>query len=152
MTVEARPAERPTARAVPRGPAPLVRPYPGAVPRRTGDAAPPSRLARDEPCVERVSAVVARAVVEVLRGWRPPAQLALWTSPLLQHDLERRAPRRPSGPRLQVTRIRVDQPAPDVAEVCALAYDPGCRRLRVFALRLEQRAGSGWTMTRLQAG
>jgi hypothetical protein len=126
-----------------------------AAPRRTIGHQPadrPARLTRDEPDVQRVAFAFSRAIVEVLRGYRPAAQLARWTCPTLQDDLERRAPRRPIGPRLQITRIRIGTPADGAAEVCALAFDPTSRRVRVHAFRLEQRSGSGWTVTRLQAG
>jgi hypothetical protein len=99
----------------------------------------------------RTATIVARALLEVLSGWRPPSQLSRWTSYALQQDLERRAPRRPTGIRLQLLRVRVSEPAVGVAEVCALAQDPNRKRVRVLALRMEQREGS-WVVTRLQAG
>jgi hypothetical protein len=52
---------------------------------------------------------------------------------------------------LQLRRIRVSEPAIGVAEVCALADDPIQQRVRVIALRLEDRHGE-WIVTRLQAG
>ena len=152
MTVLAPPAEGPPNN---RRPSATGRTSPAPARRsRSVPAAPslPGRLARAEPSAARVSQVVARALLEVLRGYRPPSQLARWTCPHLQYDLERRAPRRPSGPRMHLTRIRIAEPGDGVAEVCAMAFDPGCGRVRVYAFRLELRPGAGWTVTRLQAG
>jgi hypothetical protein len=101
--------------------------------------------------VHRSAVVVARALLEVLGGWRPPGQLARWTSYPLQVDLERRAPRRPTGARMQLVRVRVMASGPDSAEICALAHDPSRKRIRVLAMRLEQQQGS-WIVTRLQTG
>jgi Family of unknown function (DUF6459) len=103
------------------------------------------------PAASRTAIIVARALLEVLSGWRPASQLSRWTSYPLQQDLERRAPRKPIGARLQLRRIRVSEPAIGVAEVCALADDPVHQRVRVIALRLEDRHGE-WIVTRLQAG
>ncbi len=99
----------------------------------------------------RTATIIARALLEVLSGWRPPSQLMRWTSFSLQQDLERRAPRRPSGIRLQLVKVRVNEQPGGAAEVCALARDPGKGRVRVLALRMERRADS-WVVTRLQAG
>ena len=101
--------------------------------------------------VRRNAVIVARALLEVLSGWRPASQLARWTSFALQQDLERRAPRRPTGTPLQLLRIRLNVQGPGIVEVCALAEDTLRKRVRVIALRLEQR-GDGWVVTRLQAG
>jgi hypothetical protein len=103
------------------------------------------------PEVARTAVIVARALLEVLSGWRPANQLSRWTSYSLQQDLERRAPRRPTGARLQLRRVKVSEPAVGIAEVCALADDPVQQRVRVIALRLEDRRGE-WIVTRLQAG
>jgi hypothetical protein len=103
------------------------------------------------PDATRTAVIVARALLEVLSGWRPAGQLSRWTTYALQQDLERRAPRRPKGARLQLRGIRVSEPAAGIAEVCALADDPGQQRIRVIALRLEARR-EGWIVTRLEAG
>jgi hypothetical protein len=87
----------------------------------------------------------------VLSGWRPPSQLCRWTSAQLQYDLERRAPRRPTGQRQQLLRVRVTESAPGVAEVCALTKDLVRGRIRVMAMRMELR-GEQWILTRLSAG
>jgi hypothetical protein len=103
------------------------------------------------PDAHRTAVIVARALLEVLSGWRPAHQLARWTSYELQQDLERRAPRRPVGARLSLRGIRLTEPTTGVAEVCALADDHAEQRVRVIALRLEDRQGA-WIVTRLQAG
>jgi hypothetical protein len=112
---------------------------------------PPCLAERLTPDATRTAVIVARALLEVLSGWRPAGQLSRWTTYALQQDLERRAPRRPNGARLQLRGIRVSEPATGIAEVCALADDPGQQRIRVIALRLEARQG-GWIVTRLEAG
>ena len=101
--------------------------------------------------VARTAVIVARALLEVLAGWRPATQLARWTSYTLQQDLERRAPRRPTGSALQLLRIRVHEQSPGIVEICALAEDTTRRRVRVVALRLERR-DADWLVTRLQVG
>lgn len=101
--------------------------------------------------VERSAWMVARALLEVVSGWRPVGQLSRHTSYSLQQDLERRAPRRPTGQRLKLLKVRLSHPADGVAEVCALAHDPNRGRVRVFALRMEDRRGE-WVVTRLQTG
>jgi hypothetical protein len=99
----------------------------------------------------RAAAVVARGLLEVLSGVRPPSQLARWTSAQLLYDLEQRAPRRPTGQRQVLLRVRLSQPAAGVTEVCALTRDLVRDRVRVMALRLELR-GEHWIVTRLSAG
>ncbi len=81
------------------------------------------------PPVARTAVIVVRALLEVLQGWRPVSQLARWTSHPLQIDLEDRVPRRPTGTRLQLRRLRISEPAAGVAEVCALADDPIRQRI-----------------------
>ena len=134
-------------------------PVDGALALRADDAAgssataPPPRsgAGSDEPSAQASAVVAARALLEVLGGWRSPSQLARWTSPALQHDLERRAPRRPISTRLHLVRVRVSEPAPGVAEVAALTLDVGRQRIRVLALRLEMQQNR-WIVTRLQTG
>ena len=99
----------------------------------------------------RAAVMVARALLEVLSGWRPVSQLSRWTSVSLQNDLERRAPRRPTGHRQHLIRVRLSEPSPGVAEVCALTKDVTRGRVRVMAMRMERR-GQHWIVTRLQAG
>jgi hypothetical protein len=99
----------------------------------------------------RAAVVVSRALLEVLSGRRPASQLSLWTSGSLQQDLERRAPRRPTGHRQQLLGVRLTEPSPGIAEVCALTKDLTRGRVRVMAMRLERRHQL-WIVTRLQIG
>src|SRR5262249_52009651 len=84
----------------------------------------------------RTAVTVARGLLEVLSGWRPPSQLSRWTSAQLQYDLERRAPRRPTGQRQQLLRVRLTEASPGVAEACALTKDLVRDRVRVMAMRM----------------
>jgi hypothetical protein len=111
----------------------------------------PSRGSASQENIGRNAVIVARAMLEVLAGWRPASQLARWTSYPLQQDLERRAPRRPTGNPLQLLRIRASEQSPGIVEICALAEDTHRKRVRVIAMRLERREGD-WVVTRLQAG
>jgi Family of unknown function (DUF6459) len=99
----------------------------------------------------RAAVVLARGLLEVLAGIRPPGQLCRWTTSALLYDLERRAPRRPTGQRQQLLRVRVTEQAPGVAEACALTKDLVRGRVRVMAMRMELR-GEQWIVTRLSAG
>jgi hypothetical protein len=117
--------------------------------RWEGWAAQPSTDPADD--AARAAVMVTRGLLEVLSGWRPATQLMRWTSVSLQEDLERRAPRRPTGHRQHLLKIRLSEPAPDVAEVCALTRDVTRGRIRVMAVRMERR-GQHWIVTRLQAG
>ncbi len=100
---------------------------------------------------QRAAVVLARGLLEVLAGIRPPGQLCRWTTSALLYDLERRAPRRPTGQRQQLLRVRVTEQAPGVAEACALTKDLVRGRVRVMAMRMELR-GEQWIVTRLSAG
>jgi hypothetical protein len=121
----------------------------GAPAEGEGGMVDPSADAADG--ASRAAVMVARALLEVLSGWRPASQLSRWTSISLQHDLERRAPRRPTGHRQHLLRVRLSEPALGVAEVCALTKDVTRGRVRVMAMRMELR-GQQWVVTRLQAG
>lgn len=100
---------------------------------------------------------LVQAVVEVLAGDRPVAQLARWTAAGVYFDLQRMATRAareravaPVRPAAEVVRsLHVSEPADGVAEVCALV-ERG-RRARALALRLEQVDGR-WQCTALQLG
>jgi hypothetical protein len=92
--------------------------------------------------------VVVRAIVEVLAGVRPVAQLASLTTPRLQLDLERRACRT-GQPRSSVRSVRMSEPRPGVAEVSAVIRRG--KRVAALALRMEL-AGSRWRVTTVQVG
>jgi hypothetical protein len=98
---------------------------------------------------------LAQAVVEILAGARPAAQLARYTTLDVLELLERStgrlavrvngiAPLRPV-----VASVHVSEPADGVAEACAVV-DTGPRR-RALALRLEGMDGR-WRCTELQLG
>jgi hypothetical protein len=85
-----------------------------------------------------------QAIVEVIGGDRPAAQLVRWTSCDVYRDLNRRvrilgltsnAATRGQAARPQVRSVRVCQPALNVAEV-AVHLQHGCRS-RALAARLE---------------
>jgi hypothetical protein len=97
---------------------------------------------------------LVQAMVEVLSGVRPPAQLARWTSPDVYAGLQRRvrAPGRAShaGARRSVVRsVHVCEPVDGVVEACAVLVD--AERVRAIALRLEGVDGR-WRMTAVQLG
>ncbi|MGZ6803537.1 MAG: Rv3235 family protein [Nocardioidaceae bacterium] len=100
----------------------------------------------------------AQAVVEVLGGDRPVAQLLRCTTPRVYQELDRRAkilartspaPLRRRTLRPQVRSVHVFQPTTDTAEVCV--HVGHGQRSRALAARLERRDGR-WTCTALQVG
>jgi hypothetical protein len=107
------------------------------------------------PGPRRFAVPFAQGVAEVLMGVRPPQQLAQVTTLDVLAQLERNAGRlapRTLGrirPRPRVSSVRLCEPAPGVAEVCAVV-DTGPRR-RALALRLELIAGR-WQCTVLRVG
>lgn len=116
---------------------------------RRGTAMPPPR-----PWAGRL----VQAVVEVLAGDRPLAQLARWTVAGVYFDLQRMAirasreraaavPRRPTAD--VVRSLHVSEPVAGVAEVCAL-IERGAR-VRALALRMEDLDGR-WQCTALLFG
>jgi hypothetical protein len=98
---------------------------------------------------------LVQAVVEVLAGDRPAAQLARWTTAGVYYDLQRTATRAARErsvfahrPTADVVRsLHVSEPADGVAEVCALV--DGGRRVRALALRIEDLDGR-WQCTKLR--
>ena len=95
---------------------------------------------------------LAQAIVEVLCGARPPAQLSAHATLLVVQQLERAsavAMRQPTRPKQSplVENVHVCLPNERVAEVAAV-IDTRPRR-RALALRLEAR-GSRWQCTALQ--
>ncbi len=120
---------------------------------RAGAAAAvrPGPDGRFAPTPGSAAAVVVRAIVEALSGIRPATQLACWTTPRLQADLERRIPRetRRSRDRWAIRSIRVSQPRPGVAEVSAVIIRS--TRAAAVALRMESADGR-WRVTTLQVG
>jgi hypothetical protein len=98
---------------------------------------------------------LVQAMVEVLSGVRPPAQLARWTSPDVYAGLQRRitghgpAARTGWGRRSVVRSVHVCEPADGVVEASAVLV--GSERVRAIALRLEGVDGR-WRMTAVQLG
>ncbi|HET6817417.1 MAG TPA: Rv3235 family protein [Mycobacteriales bacterium] len=120
-----------------------LRLVPPALPPAPGGAPPdPTAWARR----------LAQAIVEVLSGSRPPAQLSAHATLPVVQQLERAsavALRRPDRPRQAplVENVHVCLPRERVAEVAAV-IDTRSRR-RALALRLEARGGR-WECTALQ--
>jgi hypothetical protein len=113
----------------------------------------PQPTPRDElPDPQAWARRTVQAVVEVLSGVRPLAQLARWTSPDVYAALQRRragaAQPRP-GRRPVVRSVHVCEPADGVAEACAVVIGQG--RARAVALRLEGLDGR-WLVTALEIG
>lgn len=126
-----------------------------APPVRFESFGPRATPTRELPDPQAWTRRLVQAMVEVLSGVRPPAQLARWTSPDVYAGLQRRiAPRgRPArveaGRRPVVRSVHVCQPADGVVEACAVLV--GGSRVRAVALRLEGLDGR-WRMTAVQLG
>jgi hypothetical protein len=108
--------------------------------------------------VKAWAARFAQAVVEVLGGDRPLAQLLRWTSQRVYVEIERRlallnrttdAGRRLRTVRPQVRSVHVFHPTPTSAEVSVHVRHG--QRSRAIAARLELRSGR-WQCTALQLG
>lgn len=116
-------------------------------------------VADDLPDARRWAAHVGQALVEVMHGARPPAQILRWTSAEVYTAVARRgalAARRAGHQRRQgegVTRrvrvraARVSHPRDDVAEASMVVVDRA--RVRALALRMEGRDGR-WVVTALE--
>lgn len=107
---------------------------------------PRSMLPDPRACAARL--VVA--TMEVLSGRRPIQQLMPWTDDAVYAQLSRtvRTRRRVGGP-ATLRSLRISEPAPGVAEVCAVVG--GAQRSRAVAARLEGADGR-WRCTALQLG
>jgi uncharacterized protein DUF6459 len=106
------------------------------------------------PDVRAWGARLSQAIVEVLSGSRPAAQLSAHASFDVLQQLERwsgrfsgRATAPARNPR--VMSVHVCEPGPGIAEACA-SVDTGPRR-RAFAMRLEVKSGH-WELTALELG
>jgi hypothetical protein len=113
----------------------------------------PRRTGRDAlPDAEAWTRRLVQAVVEVVSGVRPLAQLVRWTSPDVYAGLQRRgsALGRPlPGRRAVVRSVHLCEPADGVIEACAVVIAGS--RVRAVALRLEGLDGR-WRMTALELG
>jgi hypothetical protein len=83
--------------------------------------------------------LIARLVLDVLTGARPYHHLAGRTTPRMFELLESLAARIPGRATPQLSRLRVCEPAPGVAEVAAVAAVG--HRVQALALRLEHERG-----------
>lgn len=100
------------------------------------------------PPVQRAASVLARAVIEVVAGHRPVAQLRVHCSPAIYAGL---GPRHAAMPRSlpHLLSVRVCEPADGVAEVSAVFRRS--ERVRALAFRLQGVDGR-WRITALQLG
>lgn len=110
------------------------------------------RTSRPDPTP--VVTALAQALVEVMAGLRPPAQLSRWTSPEVYAVLCRRSTvamrRGPSSRRPAVVRrVRLQEPADGVVEACAVVIHHD--RVRALALRLTG-VDRRWVVTELLVG
>lgn len=105
---------------------------------------------RELPASRPAARNYVRALLEVLTGDRPLAQLARSATPQVYAQLE--AAGRLAGPRSwagSVHSVHVSEPADGIAEVAAVVERQ--KRYHAVALRLEGRDGR-WVMTRIRLG
>ena len=161
-------------------PVPIAEPHPLGAPRPPRTAQPPGqgvlalRLSAAEeqagdaffapqptpsgalPDPGPVTAGVVQAVVEVLSGARPAAQLLRWLSADVYAGVQRRAAlatrvrgRRTPARRAAVRRVVLSTPRDGVAEAAVVVQDG--QRVRAVAVRLEGLDGR-WRVTALEVG
>ncbi|MBM7797538.1 hypothetical protein JOE57_000459 [Microlunatus panaciterrae] len=97
---------------------------------------------------------LARAIIEVLHGRRPPAQLIRWVDERVLAAITLHSRLRSADPRARVEptvirSVRVQQLSPGTAEVAV--HLSRARRSTAMALRLETR-GDHWVCTALELG
>lgn len=133
-------------------------PQPPEATRSPGEAERAARATRSRPLPppRPWAGRFAQAVIEVLSGLRPIAQLVRWTSAHVYEEIRRntgasgdwaRSPR--TAERLAVRSVRLSLPRDDVTEVSAVVEVGG--RARALALRLEAE-GERWLCTELELG
>ncbi|PRY61256.1 hypothetical protein BCF74_1064 [Knoellia remsis] len=119
---------------------------------------PQTTSSHDLPCAQEWAGRIGQAIVEVMSGLRPPAQVVRWTTPDVYAAVARRGAlagrRRAAGARSQartarIHTVRVCEPADGVAE-CSLVIGEGTR-VRAMALRLTGQDGR-WRVEALQLG
>lgn len=118
---------------------------------------PQPTSSRDLPEPVGACTALVQAVIEVLGGIRPAAQLTRWLTADVHTAISRRAAlaarmRRTSSPTVRqavVRGVRVCEPADGVVEGSAVVLDQG--RVRAVALRLEGMDGR-WRVTALEVG
>ncbi len=134
-----------------------VRPTPGGPGRRV-TGSPPAALATATPEATRAAQRFVRTFLEILNGYRPPAQLRPLSDPPAATEIAaelaraaRRlgpARRRSSRPVLGLRRLRACEPRAGAVEAAAVLAGAGGVSWAI-ALRLEHRRGS-WLCTTLQ--
>lgn len=96
---------------------------------------------------------MAQALVEVMSGARPAAQVIRWTTPEVYSVLARRNAvsnrRAVVARRAIVRRVRICEPVDGVVEACAVVLDNG--RVRALAMRLTG-VDRRWVISELQVG
>lgn len=119
---------------------------------------PQSTSRADLPDPGRWAGQMAQAIVEVMSGLRPAAQVVRWTTPQVYAVIARRgalaARRRTTGARAASQRavvrsVHVCEPADGVAE-CSIVVSEGVR-VRAMAVRLAGQDGR-WRVEALQIG
>lgn len=100
------------------------------------------------PPVQRAASVLARAVIEVISGHRPVAQLRVHCTPAIYAEFGNR-PALAARSLPHLLSVRVCEPADGVAEVSAVYRRAD--RVRALAFRLQGLDGR-WRMTALQLG
>lgn len=119
---------------------------------------PQSTSRADLPDPEPWAAQIAQAIVEVMSGLRPAAQVVRWTTPQVYAVIARRGAlagrRRAAGSRGATQRavvrtVRACEPADGVAE-CSVVVSEGAR-VRAMAIRLSGLDGR-WRVEALQIG
>lgn len=122
----------------------------------SGQAPPPISTGGAE--LDRFAERFAHVLIEVMAGNRGPQQLARWSSePVYQQLLQRCAAISKVGPAncrrralpIQLRRVRVFCPQPDVAEISIVAKHG--HRFRAIAARIEH-TGKRWSCTAIQFG
>ncbi len=129
---------------------------PVSTPERDAVFGPQMTDRHDLPDPEPWARRLLQAILESLAGRRSPTQLQYWTSWGVYRDIVRVAQRggrtQPStsrGASVQISRLRVCEPADGVAEVCAVAQRDG--RWHAVAARLEGIDGR-WRCVSLTVG
>lgn len=121
------------------------------------DFGPQHTSSRDLPDPVAACSALVQAVMEVLGGTRPAAQLTRWLAADVYAAISRRASlaarmRRdsvPSGRQAVVRGVRVCEPADGIVEGSAVVVESG--RVRAVALRLEGMDGR-WRATAVEVG
>jgi len=114
---------------------------------------PQRTCSRDLPEPQEWVRHMAQALVEVMSGARPAAQVIRWTTPEVYSVVARR--NAVSGRRVIVARraivrrVRICEPVDGVVEACAVVVDNG--RVRALAMRLTG-VDRRWVVSELQVG